>query len=118
MSEGGEHRVCALAEIPDAGAREFFIGAGDWPFRGFVLRLDGLVRAYANICPHKRYPLNLADDEFLVPGERLIRCASHGALFDPESGLCLYGPCAGRSLQALECRVAGGEVFVKGTVPI
>jgi len=76
------HVVARLADLADPGAREFFVGEGDWPFRGFLVHLDGTVRAYVNVCPHKRYPLNLADDEFLVPGQRLLRCASHNALWE------------------------------------
>ncbi len=117
MSDG--FRVVArLADLGDPGAREFFVGDGDWPFRGFLVQVDGALRAYANVCPHKRHPLNLTDDEFLVPGQKLLHCASHGALFEPESGLCVFGPCAGRSLTALECRIENGEILVRiGDMP-
>ena len=112
MSEAA--RVGAhLADLGDPGAREFFVGDGDWPFRGFLVQVDGRLRAYANVCPHKQHPLNLDDDAFLVPGQKLLRCASHSALFEPESGLCVFGPCAGRSLTALECWVEDGDVFVR-----
>jgi nitrite reductase/ring-hydroxylating ferredoxin subunit len=108
--------VCRLDALADPGAREFLVGEGDWPFRGLVVRKDGAVRAYANWCPHKGHPLNLAEDDFLAPvpgGGQLLRCASHGALFVPENGLCVVGPCAGRSLRSLECRVEGGVVLVR-----
>ncbi|MEO8443963.1 MAG: Rieske (2Fe-2S) protein [Gammaproteobacteria bacterium] len=105
--------VARLADLGDPGAREFLVGEGDWPFRGFLVQVDGQLRAYANVCPHKQHPLNLSDDEFLVPGHKLLRCASHGALFEPETGLCVFGPCAGRSLTPLECWVVDGEVWVK-----
>ena len=85
-------------------------------FRGIVVRRGGTVAAYANICPHKGHPLNLAEDDFLITvpgGGQLLRCASHGALFVPENGLCVFGPCSGRSLRRLECRVADGVVLVK-----
>jgi nitrite reductase/ring-hydroxylating ferredoxin subunit len=118
MTEEGwpERAACRLDELPDPGAREFFVGAGDWPFRGIVVRRNAAVCAFANVCPHKGHPLNLADDDFLVTvpgGGPLLRCASHGALFVPESGLCLVGPCAGRGLRRLECRVADGVVLVR-----
>ena len=106
-------RVGSAGALADPGTREFHVGDGDWPFRGFLLRLDGHLYAYANVCPHKQYPLNGADDDFLVPGQRLLRCAAHNALFEPESGLCLFGPCAGRSLKALECWVDDDEVWVR-----
>jgi nitrite reductase/ring-hydroxylating ferredoxin subunit len=111
-----ERAVCALDALPDPGAREFVVGEGDWPFRGIVCRRDGVVYAYANVCPHKNHPLNLLDDNFLISvpgGGRLLRCASHGALFVPETGLCVVGPCSGRSLRILECRVEGGAVLVR-----
>lgn len=106
-------RVCSLGALGDPGAREFFSGDGDWPFRGFVVQIGGQLRAYTNVCPHKSHPLNMDDDDFLVPKLRLLRCASHGALFEPESGLCIHGPCAGRSLGSLECWAEGGDVLVR-----
>lgn len=111
-----ERPVCRLEDLPEGGAREFFVGEGDWPFRGLVLRRDGAVHAYANICPHKGHPLNLSDDDFLVGmpgGGQLLRCVSHGALFVPETGLCVAGPCSGRNLQRLDCRVSEGLVMVR-----
>ncbi len=111
-----ERRACRLDELPDPGAREFVAGEGDWPFRGIVVRREGVVYAYANVCPHKGYPLNLAEDDFLIKlaGQGLVlRCVSHGALFVPETGLCVAGPCSGRGLRRLECRVVDGEVLVR-----
>jgi nitrite reductase/ring-hydroxylating ferredoxin subunit len=111
-----ERPVLRLADLGERSAREFFIGEGDWPFRGIVVRRGNAVFAYANVCPHKSHPLNLADDDFLVDvgGQgQLLRCASHGALFVPESGLCVFGPCSGRELRRLECRVADGVVLVR-----
>jgi len=113
MSEWPEWPVCVESAVPDGGALEFEVGSGDWPLRGFLVRNAGTLRAFANICPHKRYPLNMVTHAFRVPGEALLRCAHHGALFDPESGLCVAGPCAGRSLLRLELRLTGGKVLVR-----
>lgn len=111
MSEA--HRVCPVAELPDPGVREFEAGEGDRPFRGLVVQVEGRVFAYANVCPHKQHALNGVDDGLWVPGQRLLRCSSHEALFDPESGLCLVGPCAGRALTPLPCGVEAGMVWVR-----
>lgn len=111
-----EREACRLADIRDPGAREFFVGDGDWPFRGIVVRRGESVFAFANVCPHKNHPLNLADDDFLIDmpgGGQLLRCASHGALFVPETGLCVFGPCSGRELERLACRVVDGAVLVR-----
>ncbi len=117
MSEAWPERaVCRYEDLADPGAREFQVGEGDWPFSGIVCRRDGVVYAYANVCPHKNHPLNLVDDKFLISvpgGGQLLRCASHGALFVPETGLCVFGPCSGRKLRALDCRVDEGAVMVR-----
>ncbi len=91
--------------LGDPDARSFFVGDGDWPFNGFIVRKNGQTYAYANVCPHRRHPLELDPHAFLVDDGKLIRCASHGALFCPETGACLVGPCVGRSLVALPCRL-------------
>jgi len=108
-----EWPVARLDELPVPGARGFLAGDGDWPFRGFVVRRADRLYAYANICPHQRHPLDLLPDEFLVDDGRLIRCASHGALFEPDTGRCVFGPCIGKFLVRLPCRVNAGVVYVR-----
>jgi nitrite reductase/ring-hydroxylating ferredoxin subunit len=43
-------------------------------------------------------PLSLLPNRYLTGEGDLILCASHGALFRPADGLCVGGPCAGKSL--------------------
>ncbi len=86
------------------------LGEGDWPLRGFVLTAGAVVRAYVNRCPHLRYRLNYLPDDFLTPDRAHIVCAMHGALFEKESGLCVAGPCPGRSLTALPIEIDGEHV--------
>lgn len=104
--------VARLDDIDDPGAREFTTGGGDWPFRGFIVRWQGDVFAYANVCPHAGHPLNLDPTGFFNPQQTELLCRSHGAQFDPVTGACTGGPCAGQLLQRLVCRVADGEVIV------
>ena len=103
-----------LDEIPDPGCREFAIGEGDWPFKGFVVRQGDDVFAYQNYCVHAGHPLNWKPDSFLTPDQTAIICASHGATFAIDSGECFAGPCVGRSLRAVDVRVEDGELLVTG----
>jgi len=105
-----ERSICGLDELDDPGAKGFYVGDGEWPFRGFVIRKGAEIFAYANICPHRRHPLDMLPDAFLVDDGRMIRCASHGALFSPETGMCLTGPCSGRSLMKLEARIDADHI--------
>jgi nitrite reductase/ring-hydroxylating ferredoxin subunit len=107
-----ERVLCRLADIEDPGARGFTVGSGDWPLRGFVVRVGEQAWAYVNRCPHARHPLNLLPDKFLTPGGELILCSSHGALFERSTGLCVAGPCAGRSLERVPVKVEAGFVLL------
>ena len=114
MSETAEVEVGRLEELTDPGCREFQIGEGDWPFRGFVVRQGNEVHAYENVCAHVGHPLNWVPDGFLSKDRDSIQCASHGALYEIETGLCFRGPCAGKSLRRVEVSVRDGEIYVTG----
>lgn len=107
------HRICRLDELDDPGSREFSVGDGDWPFAGFLVRRGGYVFAYRNFCMHVGHPLNWKPDEFLTRDREHIICASHGAMYEIGSGVCVAGPCAGKRLQALEVTIRGDEVYVR-----
>ncbi|MCV0280480.1 Rieske 2Fe-2S domain-containing protein [Pseudomonas aeruginosa] len=66
-----------------------------------ALRWRGLVRVYRNSCPHWQVPMQYRKDRFMSGDGRYIVCFAHGALFQPENGFCLQGPCLGQSLQSL-----------------
>lgn len=98
--------------------RAFTIGAGDWPLRGFVVRVGAQLRGFVNRCPHAGHPLNLLPDRFLTPDGSLLLCSSHGALFEKLSGFCVAGPCAGRSLTPVPLEVRSGFVLLADGVDI
>ena len=102
-------------DIPDTGhcCREFDVARPDgFPITGFVVRHGGLVRAFLNQCPHTGAPLNWNPDDFFSADGRWIQCSLHGALFDPDDGRCVAGPCTGERLQALPIRRKGNQWLV------
>jgi nitrite reductase/ring-hydroxylating ferredoxin subunit len=111
-----ERVICAVEEIPDGGARGFAIGEGDWPLRGLLVRQRDAVRAYVNRCPHAGHQLNLMPHRFLTPDSAAILCTAHGAIFDKMTGLCLVGPCPGRSLTPVPVRIEAGHVMLADDV--
>lgn len=110
--------LCRLEDLAATGCREFRLGPGEWPLRGFVLNTPRGVRAYVNRCPHLDYPLNYLPDEFLTYNRKHIQCTMHGAVFEKDSGLCVGGPCLGRSLHALPVCIEAGCVLLADTEDI
>jgi len=111
--------VCRLADLAATGSVGFQVGEGEWPLRGFVTSLpDGSgVRAWINRCPHARHPLDLLPGRFLTVDRQWIQCSSHGALFAPDSGVCVAGPCVGRSLQSIPIVIEGDEIRLADSSP-
>jgi nitrite reductase/ring-hydroxylating ferredoxin subunit len=104
--------LCSLSELDETGSRGFSVGEGDWPLRGFVVRTASGVAAYVNTCPHAGHPLNFRPNRFLTSDRNLILCASHGALFARDNGLCIAGPCPGQSLRHVPVEVMAGYVLL------
>jgi nitrite reductase/ring-hydroxylating ferredoxin subunit len=111
-----ERVLCRVAELEATGCREFRLGGGDWPLKGFVVKVDGGVRAYVNRCPHRALSLNLLPDRFLSADGTVIVCSMHGAVFEKRTGLCVTGPCVGGALRALAVEVVAGVVMLDAAV--
>jgi nitrite reductase/ring-hydroxylating ferredoxin subunit len=108
--------LCRLEDLGADGCREFRLGRGDWPLRGFVVRCADGVRAYVNRCAHLAYPLNYMPHQFLTHDRSMIQCYVHGAIFEKTSGYCVAGPCSGLSLIALPTRLECGYVLLADEV--
>jgi nitrite reductase/ring-hydroxylating ferredoxin subunit len=109
-----EIQVGRLDALENPGCREFEIGDGDWPFRGFIVRQGDDVFAYQNFCVHVGHPLNWSPNKFLTKDKSAIICASHGATYQIETGDCFAGPGSGKTLRKVEVDVRDGIVYVSG----
>ena len=108
-----ERVICASAELAEGGRGvRFAVGEGEGTACGFAVRHDGEVRAYLNRCPHMGTELDWQPGEFLDVSGLYLVCATHGALFQPATGLCVAGPCRGASLEALRMREDNGRVML------
>lgn len=103
---------CPLDAIASGRTATFRLRCGGRDLAGFVVRVDGRWHAYVNRCPHVGTPLDLWPNDFLTEDGRFLVCATHGALFDPATGACLAGPCAGDALTPLPVRREEGAVVV------
>jgi protease-4 len=46
-----------------------------------------------------------------------LACSTHGAIFEPDTGKCVAGPCRGASLEPMQVREREGQVFVEEPGP-
>ncbi len=79
---------------------------------GFVVNHAGCHHAYVNRCPHAGTPLDLWPNEFLSEDGQHLVCATHGAIFGPDTGACLEGPCPGARLERLPIERDGEHLVI------
>ncbi len=91
------------------GAKGFRFRTDEAMFAGFVVRRAGTLVGYVDSCPHAGWPLAMMDRYLTRDGNSLL-CAGHGALFRPEDGFCIVGPCAGESLTPWHVVVEDGWI--------
>jgi nitrite reductase/ring-hydroxylating ferredoxin subunit len=104
---------CPLAGLGAGQTARFRLAAGGRTIDGFVVNHGGQFFAYVNRCPHAGTPLDLWPNEFLDEEGRFLVCATHGACFVPDTGICAVGPCAGDRLTPLPVVRRADELVVE-----
>lgn len=115
---GAQRLICAPTDLLEGGRGVRF----DWPpaggaGKGFAIRFDGAVRAYVNRCPHLGVELDWEPGEFFDEPRLYLVCSTHGAVFEPDTGLCVGGPCRGASLEAIAAIEGPDGVHVTDSAP-
>ncbi|MET0264038.1 MAG: Rieske 2Fe-2S domain-containing protein [Duganella sp.] len=94
--------VCAADEVLEGGKGvRFPVTADGADATGFVVRYEGKVYAYLNRCAHVPIELDWAEGEFFESSGLYLMCATHGAIYAPDSGACAGGPCRGGRLRPI-----------------
>ncbi len=101
------------SEVKEGVSKKFLIKKGRENIEGFVFRRKGNYYAYRNRCQHVSLPLDWGDNDFFTIDKRFLACKNHGALYLPETGECVSGPCAGRFLESLEITLESGKLFIR-----
>jgi nitrite reductase/ring-hydroxylating ferredoxin subunit len=79
-----------------------------------VVRWGRQVFGYVNKCPHDGVNLDWERNQFLDPNGIRLMCGKHGALFELGTGMCMDGPCKGRSLTPVALTVLEDDICVTG----
>ena len=108
-----ERLICPSSALADAGPGvRFRVAMRDGDEAGFAIRYAGIACAFVNRCPHAGTELDWQPGEFFEESGLYLICSTHGALFEPNNGFCVAGPCRGASLQPLDIRERDGGVFL------
>jgi nitrite reductase/ring-hydroxylating ferredoxin subunit len=115
LNEGGpglRFTVPAKVDVTDSG-NPFSRTDGTAPKEqaAFLIRFHGQARAFLNRCGHVPIELDWEHGNFFDFSGQYLVCATHGALYAPESGRCVSGRCAGRGLVAVPLLEQDGMIY-------
>jgi nitrite reductase/ring-hydroxylating ferredoxin subunit len=105
--------LCRVSDIPEGNARGFDLGSQ----RYIVVRREDGISVFRNECPHLGIPLEWQPDHFMDPDGELLQCSTHGALFLPDSGECISGPCVGKFLMSVPFSCQEDTVLLQDWLP-
>jgi nitrite reductase/ring-hydroxylating ferredoxin subunit len=106
-------RLCPSDSLLERGdGLRFPVVADGYATTGFVVRHAGRVSAFLNQCAHVAMELDWMPGRFFDSDGEYLVCSTHGALYDPGSGRCRGGACAGRGhLRPLQVVERDGAVY-------
>ncbi len=85
--------IIAASELLEGMSHLFTFVKDDERYEAFVIRFENQIRAYLNLCPHAGEPIAEKNQSAFNSDKRYLICREHFALFDPDTGKCVSGPC-------------------------
>ena len=105
--------VGLLGEITHGESKKFTLRRGQRDLEALLVNFEGRHFAYINRCPHTGITLDWVNNQFFSSDGRYLMCATHGAVFEPPSGECIWGPCLGLSLQSVPIEIEEGRIYAR-----
>ena len=104
--------ICMADALTDGGKGiRFPVTANGEDATAFVVRYGQRPYAYLNRCAHVPMELDWTEGEFFESSGLYLMCATHGALYEPQSGHCAGGPCRGGRLHKIEVAEQDGKIY-------
>lgn len=107
-----KQKICDLNGLTDLSCKEFTLKNATLEKDAFLVNFKQHCYAYENSCPHTGANLNWQKEQFFSFDGRFLQCSLHGALFEPDSGVCVHGPCLGERLKSIHIVNEGGVIYV------
>lgn len=93
--------LCHSDELPEGEAKAIGTPEGDL----IAIKKRGQIHLYHNRCPHTGVALDWQPGDFMSLDKAYLQCSTHGALFEIESGRCVYGPCKNQHLKSVKAQL-------------
>ncbi len=106
-------KVSKVGGLAEGSAKTFRVVRQGRYASAFVIRYQGELYVYENKCRHIPISLDYGDAQFFDGQGRYLICQTHGAQYEPDSGLCIGGPCQGASLFPIPFEVDGDDLLVE-----
>jgi len=104
--------ICDSESLDEGGEGiRFPVTVGGDDLTAFVVRYGQEPRAYLNRCAHLPIELDWTEGEFFESSGLYLMCATHGALYEPDTGQCAGGPCRGGRLHAINVIERDKKIF-------
>ncbi|MDR7151198.1 nitrite reductase/ring-hydroxylating ferredoxin subunit [Hydrogenophaga palleronii] len=112
------HALCNSRDLTDGGmAVPFDVSYAGQTCRAFAIRYRGHPHAYLNRCAHVAMEMDWQPDRFFDDSGRWLLCATHGAVYEPDTGACKGGPCRG-GLVKIDLKESDGVVHWRSQYPL
>ena len=86
--------LCSSNDLIDGGdGVPFDVAYAGQTCRAFAIRYEGRAHAYLNRCTHVAMEMDYQPNRFFDDSGRWLLCATHGAVYAPDTGQCRGGPC-------------------------
>jgi len=104
-------KICEIKSLKNLSGKEFLLENVEIKQDAFLIYFNEHCYAYENSCPHTGVNLNWQKGQFFSLDGLYLQCSLHGALFEPDTGLCIRGPCKGERLKKMTIVIENGVVF-------
>ena len=102
-----------VGELKHGKSKKFTLRRGQRDLEALLVNYEGNYFAYVNRCPHTGITLDWVNNQFFSSDNRYLMCATHGAVFEPPTGECVWGPCFGLALQSVPIEIADERIYAR-----
>jgi nitrite reductase/ring-hydroxylating ferredoxin subunit len=106
-----QYVIAHVGEIEPGQTKKFLLPVTGKEVECFLVNHDGQLFAYVNSCRHVPMSMDWIENQFLTEDGRYILCATHGAIYEPDTGECIFGPPCGKMLRQVPLTIEGDHVL-------